>query len=104
NLWLGDRDGVRTPMQWTPDRNAGFSTSDPGRLTLPVIIDTIYGYQAVNVEAQMQDSSSLLHWTRRMIMVRKQNPAFGQGDFVDLCGSYPSVSSFVREFGDVVVL
>src|SRR5690625_7442223 len=74
NIWLGDRDAVRTPMQWTPDRNAGFSSSDPGRLTLPVIMDAVYGYQVTNVENQMANSSSLLQWTRRMIQVRKQNP------------------------------
>ncbi|WP_129668500.1 maltose alpha-D-glucosyltransferase [Phytoactinopolyspora endophytica] len=104
NIWLGDRDGVRTPMQWTPDRNAGFSTSDPGRLTLPVIMDAVYGYQVTNVEAQMTNSSSLLHWIRRMIEVRKQNPAFGLGDFTDLGGSNPTVLSYVREFGDDIVL
>jgi maltose alpha-D-glucosyltransferase/alpha-amylase len=104
NIWLGDRDGVRTPMQWTPDRNAGFSTSDPGRLTLPVIMDAVYGYQATNVEAQMTDSSSFLHWIRRMIEVRKQNPAFGLGDFTDLGGSNPTVLSYVRNFGDDIVL
>ncbi|MGW5361265.1 maltose alpha-D-glucosyltransferase [Actinopolymorpha pittospori] len=104
NIWLGDRDGVRTPMQWTPDRNAGFSACEPGRLTLPVIMDSIYGYQAVNVEAQLQSASSLLHWVRRMIHVRKQNPAFGSGTFTDLGGSNPSVLSFVRELGDDVVL
>ena len=71
NIWLGDRDGVRTPMQWTPDRNAGFSTADPGRLHLPVIMDPVFGYQGVNVEAQLDNTSSLLHWTRRMIHVRK---------------------------------
>ena len=70
NIWLGDRDGVRTPMQWTPDRNAGFSTADPGRLYLPPNLDPIYGYQAVNVEAQRDSSTSLLHWTRTMIEVR----------------------------------
>ena len=74
NIWLGDRDGVRTPMQWTPDRNAGFSTCDPGRLYLPVIMDPVYGYQVTNVEAQTRNSSSLLHWTRRMIQVRKAEP------------------------------
>ena len=79
NIWLGDRDGVRTPMQWTPDRNAGFSTSNPGQLFLPVIMDPIYGHQVTNVEAQLASSTSLLHWTRRMIEVRKQNPAFGLG-------------------------
>jgi maltose alpha-D-glucosyltransferase/alpha-amylase len=104
NIWLGDRDGVRTPMQWTPDRNAGFSTADPGRLTLPVVMDAVYGYQVTNVEAQSTNTSSLLHWTRRMIEVRKQNPAFGLGDFTDLGGSNPSVLSYVRAFGDDVVL
>jgi maltose alpha-D-glucosyltransferase/alpha-amylase len=104
NIWLGDRDGVRTPMQWTPDRNAGFSTADPGRLTLPVVMDAVYGYQVTNVEAQGTNTSSLLHWTRRMIEVRKQNPAFGLGDFTDLGGSNPSVLSYVRVFGDDVVM
>ena len=104
NIWLGDRDGVRTPMQWTPDRNAGFSTADPGRLTLPVIMDAVHGYQVTNVEAQLTNSSSLLHWTRRMIEVRKQNPAFGLGDFTDLGGSNPTVLSYVRTFGSDVVL
>jgi maltose alpha-D-glucosyltransferase/alpha-amylase len=104
NIWLGDRDGVRTPMQWTPDRNAGFSTCDPARLYLPVIMDSVYGYQATNVEAQINNTSSLLHWTRRMIQVRKSNPAFGLGTFVDLGGSNASVLSYVREFGDDIVL
>ena len=104
NIWLGDRDGVRTPMQWTPDRNAGFSTADPGRLTLPVVMDAVYGYQVTNVESQLTNTSSLLHWTRRVIEIRKQNPAFGLGDFTDLGGSNPSVLSYVRVFGDDVVL
>ena len=104
NIWLGDRDGVRTPMQWTPDRNAGFSTADPGRLTLPVVMDAVYGFQVTNVEAQSRTTSSLLHWTRRMLQVRRQNPAFGLGDFIDVGGSNPSVLSFVRSFGDDVVL
>ena len=104
NIWLGDRDGVRTPMQWTPDRNAGFSTGDPGRLTLPVVMDAVYGYQVTNVESQLTNTSSLLHWTRRMIEVRKQNPAFGLGDFTDLGGSNPSVLSYVRVFGDDIVV
>jgi len=104
NIWLGDRDGVRTPMQWSPDRNAGFSTCNPGKLSLPVIMDPVYGYQVTNVEAQLQNTTSLLHWTRRMIEVRKQNPAFGLGTFVDLGGSNPSVMAFVREFGDDLVL
>ncbi|MEN3359094.1 MAG: maltose alpha-D-glucosyltransferase / alpha-amylase [Mycobacteriales bacterium] len=104
NIWLGDRDGVRTPMQWTPDRNAGFSAADPGRLYLPINMDSIYGYQVTNVEAQTRNTSSLLHWTRRMIQVRKANPAFGLGTFTDLGGSNPSVLSYVREFGDDIVL
>jgi maltose alpha-D-glucosyltransferase/alpha-amylase len=104
NIWLGDRDGVRTPMQWTPDRNAGFSTCDPGRLYLPVNMDSIYGFQVTNVESQTRNSSSLLHWMRRMIRVRKANPAFGLGTFTDLGGSNPSVLAFVRIFGDDIVL
>jgi maltose alpha-D-glucosyltransferase/alpha-amylase len=104
NIWLGDRDGVRTPMQWTPDRNAGFSNCNPGQLNLPVIMDPIYGHQVTNVEAQAASTTSLLHWTRRMIEVRKQNPAFGLGTWEDLGGSNPSVLSFVRAFGDDIVL
>ncbi|MGH3737413.1 MAG: maltose alpha-D-glucosyltransferase [Micromonosporaceae bacterium] len=100
NIWLGDRDAVRTPMQWTPDRNAGFSQANPGRLYLPTIMDPIYGYQAVNVEAQLNSSTSLLHWTRRMIEVRKRHPAFAVGRFHDLGGSNPCVLSYVREYAD----
>jgi maltose alpha-D-glucosyltransferase/alpha-amylase len=104
NIWQGDRDGVRSPMQWTPDRNAGFSTCDPGRLYLPVIMDPLYGYQAVNVEAQINSSTSLLHWNRRMIEVRKQHPAFGLGDFQELGGSNPAVLAYVRSNdGDTVL-
>ena len=104
NIWLGDRDGVRTPMQWTPDRNAGFSTCNPGQLNLPVVMDPVYGYQVTNVENQLANPASLLQWTRRMIEVRKENPAFGLGSWLDLGGSNPSVLSFVREFGDDIVL
>ncbi|MDQ3422473.1 MAG: maltose alpha-D-glucosyltransferase [Actinomycetota bacterium] len=104
NIWLGDRDGVRTPMQWTPDRNAGFSNVTPGRLHLPAIMDPVFGYQAVNVEAELENSSSLLHWTRRMIHARKQHPAFGLGEFADLGGSNPSVFTYLRQFGDDIVL
>ncbi|MGN0101280.1 maltose alpha-D-glucosyltransferase [Dietzia sp. CH92] len=96
NIWLGDRDAVRTPMQWSPDRNAGFSRCDPGRLYLPVIMDPQYGYQGVNVEAQMNSTASLLHWTRRMIHVRKSHRAFGLGEFTDLGGSNPSILSYLR--------
>jgi len=98
NIWLGDRDGVRTPMQWSPDRNAGFSNCDPGRLYLPLIMDPIYGYQALNVEAQERNGGSLLHWTRRMIEIRKRHPVFGLGQFEELNSSNPSVLAFVREY------
>jgi len=104
NIYLGDRDGVRTPMQWSPDRNAGFSTCDPHRLYLPLLMDPVYGYQAVNVEAETRQASSLLHWTRRMIEVRKRHPTFGQGSYLELPASNPSVLAFVREFGDDIVL
>jgi maltose alpha-D-glucosyltransferase/alpha-amylase len=100
NIWLGDRDGVRTPMQWTPDRNAGFSSATPGRLHLPAIQDPVYGYQSVNVEAQLENSSSLLHWTRRIIHARRNHPAFGLGTFADLGGSNPSILSYAREYVD----
>jgi maltose alpha-D-glucosyltransferase/alpha-amylase len=96
NIWLGDRDGVRTPMQWTADRNAGFSKADPGRLYLPVIMDPVFGYQRTNVETQMQDTSSLLHWTRRMLEVRKENPAFGVGEYHEVASTNPAVLAFVR--------
>jgi maltose alpha-D-glucosyltransferase/alpha-amylase len=97
NIWLGDRDGVRTPMQWTPDRNAGFSQCDPGRLYLPAIMDPVFGFQSTNVEAATRNSSSLLHWTKRMIEVRRQNPAFGLGTYTELGSTNPSVFAFIRE-------
>jgi maltose alpha-D-glucosyltransferase / alpha-amylase len=96
NIWLGDRDSVRSPMQWTPDRNAGFSMCDPGRLYLPLIMDPLYGYQGVNVEAQSRSSTSLLHWTRHMIEIRKRHGAFGLGEYHELGGSNPSVLAYVR--------
>jgi len=104
NIWLGDRDGVRTPMQWSPDRNAGFSTCDPAQLNLPVVMDPVYGYQTVNVEAQTRNSASLLHWTRRMIAVRKEHPTFGLGSYHEIGSRNPTVLCYVREFGDDVVL
>src|SRR5256885_1115576 len=104
NVYLGDRNGVRTPMQWSPDRNAGFSDVDPQRLYLPVIMDPVYGYQVINVESQMRSSTSLLNWTRRMIETRKRHPTFGMGTYEELSASNPSVLAFVREFGDDVVL
>ncbi|HET9257399.1 MAG TPA: alpha-glucosidase C-terminal domain-containing protein, partial [Pseudonocardiaceae bacterium] len=104
NIWLGDRDGVRTPMQWTPDRNAGFSRCDPGRIYLPVIMDPVYGYQSVNVEAQAVSEQSLLNWTRRMIQVRREHPAFGLGTFIELGSSNPSVLAYCRrQEADLVI-
>jgi maltose alpha-D-glucosyltransferase / alpha-amylase len=100
NIWLGDRDGVRTPMQWTPDRNAGFSRCDPARLYLPVLMDPIYGFQALNVEAQEKSPGSLLHWTRRMIEIRRRHPVFALGSFDELGSSNPSVLAYVRESHD----
>ena len=100
NIWLGDRDGVRTPMQWTPDRNGGFSRADPARLYLPLIMDPIYGFQALNVEQQQQHGASFLHWTRRMIEIRKRHLVFGLGGYEELSSSNPSVLAFVRESAD----
>ena len=79
NIYLGDRDGVRTPMQWSPDRNGGFSRADPARLFLPAIQDPIYGFDAVNVEAQLRSPASLLNWMRRMIAIRRNHSALGRG-------------------------
>jgi maltose alpha-D-glucosyltransferase/alpha-amylase len=104
NIYLGDRDGVRTPMQWNADRNAGFSQADPQALYLPVILDPVYGYQACNVDAQMRSSTSLLNWTRRMLEIRRQHPVFGLGTYEELGASNPSVLAYVREFGDDRVL
>jgi maltose alpha-D-glucosyltransferase/alpha-amylase len=104
NIWLADRDGVRTPMQWTPDRNAGFSTCDPGRLYAPIVADPVYGFQVTNVEAQLRSTSSLLHWTHRMLQVRKEHVAFGLGSFQDLGGSNPAVLAFSRTYGEDVVI
>ncbi len=104
NIYLGDRDSVRTPMQWSPDRNACFSTADPARLYLPLIMDPVYGYQALNVEAGQRMPTSFLSWTKRMIEVRKRHPVFGQGSYEELAASNPSVFAYVREFGDDSVL
>ncbi|MEO6714528.1 MAG: maltose alpha-D-glucosyltransferase [Mycobacteriales bacterium] len=104
NIYLGDRDGVRTPMQWSGDRNAGFSTADPQRLYLPLLLDAVHGYQAVNVDAELRSPTSFLHWTRRLIEVRKQHPVFGLGSFEDLGGSNPSVFTFLRRWEDDIVI
>jgi maltose alpha-D-glucosyltransferase/alpha-amylase len=96
NIYLGDRDGVRTPMQWSPDRNAGFSTADFAQLYLPPLMDPVYGYAAVNVEAQQRDPSSFLQWVRRILQVRTQHPVFGIGTFEVLHAENPSVIAYVR--------
>ncbi|MBV9250012.1 MAG: maltose alpha-D-glucosyltransferase [Acetobacteraceae bacterium] len=98
NIHLGDRDGVRTPMQWSPDRNGGFSRADPSRLILPMIMDPLYGYEAVNVEAQTADPHSLLMWMRRTIAVRRQYKAFGRGGFRLLYPKNRKVLAYLREY------
>ncbi len=96
NLYLGDRDSVRTPMQWSPDRNGGFSRADFAQLYLPPLMDPIYGFGAVNVEAQQRNPSSFLHWMRRMLAVRRQFPVFGTGTIQMVPSANPSVLAFVR--------
>jgi len=105
NIYLGDRDSVRTPMQWSPDRNAGFSRADFAQLYLPPLMDPVYGYQASNVEAELRNTSSLLHWMKRMLEVRKQHPLFGTGRFEVLSAENPSVLAYVRtgDDGDIVL-
>jgi maltose alpha-D-glucosyltransferase/alpha-amylase len=105
NIYLGDRDGVRTPMQWTPDRNAGFSKADFAQLYLPPLMDPVYGYQAVNVEAGQRDPGSFLHWMQRVLQVRRQNgDVFGLGSLEVLSAENPSVFAFLRQHGDRIVL
>ena len=104
NIFLGDRDGVRTPMQWTSDRNGGFSRADPQQMYLPTIQDPIYGFEAVNVEAQARETSSLLNWTRRMLAVRSTTPAFGRGRFTMLHPGNRKVLAYLREHGEDVIL
>jgi maltose alpha-D-glucosyltransferase/alpha-amylase len=104
NIYLGDRDGVRTPMQWTGDRNAGFSKCDFAQLYLPVLLDPVYGYQATNVEAQLRDQHSFLQWFRRLLAVRKQHPVFGLGSFEVLHPENPAIFTYVRTYGDDIVL
>jgi maltose alpha-D-glucosyltransferase/alpha-amylase len=104
NFFIGDRNGVRTPMQWSPDRNAGFSRADPQRLYLPPIMDAVYGYQSTNVEAQSRDPSSLLSWTKRMMAVRKTSRAFGRGARRFLRPGNRKILAYLREFGDDTIL
>ena len=98
NIWLPDRDASRTPMQWTPDRNAGFSSADPGKLYLPVVQSLVYNYTLTNVESQLAQSRSLLHWVRNVIHVRKAHPVFGLGSVRVLPTTHESVLAFVREY------
>jgi maltose alpha-D-glucosyltransferase/alpha-amylase len=98
NIWLPDRDSSRTPMQWTPDRNAGFSSADPGKLYLPVVQSLVYNYSLVNVESQLAHSRSFLHWVRTMIHVRKQHPVFGLGSLTVARSDHDSVIAFVRDY------
>jgi maltose alpha-D-glucosyltransferase/alpha-amylase len=104
NIYLGDRNGVRTPMQWTPDRNGGFSRADPARLYAPTIMDPVYGYEAVNVEAQSRSLSSLLSATKRLISVRKSTLAFGRGTMAFIRPANRSVLVYIRQYQDEVIL
>ncbi|QRK06370.1 maltose alpha-D-glucosyltransferase [Archangium violaceum] len=104
NIYLGDRNGVRTPMQWTPDRNAGFSRADGARLYAPIIGDPVYGYQSINVEAQERVRSSLLNWMKRMLRVRQRYPAFAMGRLRWLNPDNRKVLAFVREYEGQTIL
>jgi maltose alpha-D-glucosyltransferase/alpha-amylase len=104
NIYLGDRDGVRTPMQWSQDRNAGFSGANPQKLYLPVVIDPEYHASAVNVESQQQNPGSLLWWMRRLIALRKRHPAFGRGEIEFLLPENRKVLTFLRTFEDERIL
>ncbi|MDQ3237100.1 MAG: maltose alpha-D-glucosyltransferase [Actinomycetota bacterium] len=104
NVFLGDRDAVRTPMQWTPDRNAGFSRTDPARLFLPPIMDPVYGYEAVNVESQSRNPGSLLNWMKRLISVRRAHKAFGRGTLEFLHPGNRKVLAYLREYEDESIL
>jgi maltose alpha-D-glucosyltransferase / alpha-amylase len=104
NVFLGDRDGVRTPMQWTGDRNGGFSRADFAQLYAPPLMDPVYGYQAVNVEAQLRISTSLLRWLRRFIAMRKEHPVFGFGTYEPIATSNPRIFAHLRRWEDDLVL
>jgi len=104
NIYLGDRDGVRTPMHWTSDRNGGFSRADFAQLYLPPLMDPVHGFAAVNVEAQLRSPSSLLRWTQRFIALRKQRPVFGLGAYEALTTSNPRIFAHVRTWEDDTIL
>lgn len=104
NYYLGDRNGMRTPMQWSPDRNAGFSRADPQRLYQSPIMDAVYGHEALNVEAQVRNPSSLLNWMRRKLAVRKSHQAFGRGSLIFLRPGNRKIIAYLRIYGDEVIL
>jgi maltose alpha-D-glucosyltransferase/alpha-amylase len=104
NFYLGDRNGVRTPMQWSPDRNAGFSSGNPQRLYLPVIIEPEYHYEALNVEVQQNNPQSLLWWMKRILSLRKQYKAFGRGSLEFLYPDNNKVLAFLRTWGEERIL
>src|SRR4029078_4319829 len=104
NVYLGDRDGVRTPMQWTGDRNAGFSRADWAQLYLQPLMDPVYGYQAVNVEAQLRTPTSVLRWLHRFIALRKEHPVFGLGSYEPLRPENPRVFAHIRRYADDIIL
>ncbi len=104
NIYLGDRNGVRTPMQWSPDRNAGFSRANPAKLFSPVIMDPVWGYEAINVEAQQNDPSSLLNWMRNMIALRKLFQVFGRGSLRFLDPSNRKILAYIRQYDGETVL
>jgi maltose alpha-D-glucosyltransferase/alpha-amylase len=104
NVYLGDRNSVRTPMQWNGGVNAGFSTADPERLWLPLISNALYGYQAVNVESQQRNQTSLLNWMRRLIEVRHRRQVFGRGSIEFLKPDNHRVLAFTRTLGREIVL
>jgi maltose alpha-D-glucosyltransferase/alpha-amylase len=104
NVYLGDRDGVRTPMHWTGDRNGGFSRADFAQLYLPPLMDPVHGYQAVNIEAQLRSPTSLLRWLQRFIALRKAHPVFGLGTYEPIHPSNPRVFAHLRRFEEDVVL
>jgi len=104
NIYLGDRNGVRTPMQWSGDRNAGFSRANAQRLVLPIIIDPDFHYETINVEVQQNNPSSLLWWMKRLIVLRKAHPAFGRGTLEFLQPDNRKVLAFVRRYGDDTIL
>ena len=104
NVYLGDRNGVRTPMQWSSDRNAGFSRADPARLFAPVIVDPVYGYESINVEAQERSPFSLLHWMKRLMALRRQHPVFGRGSLQFIQTANRKIFVYVRKHEQDIVL